>query len=320
MARRALVTGITGQDGSYLAELLLEKGYEVHGLVRRVSSGSTWRIDSIKDRLILHDGDLLEPGAITRVFERVEPDEVYNLAAMSFVGASFEVPEYTCEVDGMSVIRLLEEIRNSSRPSTRMYQASTSEMFGSSLPPQNESTPFHPRSPYGCAKAFAHHVCVNYREAYGMHVSCGILFNHESERRSTEFVTRKIARGAARIAKGLDTKLVLGNLDARRDWGHAKDYVGAMWRMLQQDKPDDYVIATGETRSVIAFAKAAFGLVGLDWEKYIETDPKYARPADVHDLRGDSSHAREVFGWVPTITFEQLVREMVDAEIARASP
>jgi len=316
LMKRALITGITGQDGSYLAELLLAKGYEVHGLVRRVSTGGTWRLDPILDRLILHDGDLVERGSVARLFKKSKPDEVYNLAAQSFVKASFEVPEYTGEVDGLAVIRILEEVRNSSYP-IRFYQASTSEMFGSSPPPQNESTRFHPRSPYGNAKCFAHWSCVNYRESYGLHVSCGILFNHESERRGEEFVTRKIAKGAARIKRGLQSKLTLGNIDAQRDWGHAKDYVQAMYLMVQQDKADDYVVATGKTRSIREFLDVAFACVGLDWHEYVDTDKDLLRPAEVHALRGDASKAEKVLGWSPTVSFDAMVKEMVDAEMVR---
>jgi GDPmannose 4,6-dehydratase len=315
--KRALITGITGQDGSYLAEILLADGYEVHGLVRRVSTGGTWRIDHIKDQLILHDGDLVERGSITRLFKKSQPDLVFNLAAQSFVAASFEVPEYTGDVDGLAVLRLLEEIRNSDRP-IRFYHASTSEMFGSSPPPQDEGTRLQPRSPYGAAKCFAHHSVVNYREAYGLHASCGILFNHESSRRGEEFVTRKIARGAARIKLGLQQKLVLGNLDAQRDWGHAKDYVAAMVLMLQQEMADDYVIATGETRSIRQFLDAAFTCVGLDWSGHVDVDKNLYRPAEVHALRGDATKAREKLGWRPTISFDALVKEMVDAELVRA--
>jgi GDPmannose 4,6-dehydratase len=317
MTKRALITGITGQDGSFLAELLLEKGYEVHGLVRRVSSGGTWRIDPIKDRLILHDGDLVERGSITRLFKKSQPDLVFNLAAQSFVSASFETTEYTADVDGLAVVRLLEEVRNSERP-IRFYQASTSECFGSAKPPQSETTRFQPRSPYGAAKCFAHWSCVNAREAFGLHVSCGILFNHESARRGEEFVTRKIARGAARIKLGLQDKLTLGNLDAQRDWGHAKEYVEAMYLMLQQDKPDDYVVATGETRSIRQFLDVAFGCVQLDWHDHVVVDPSFHRPAEVHALCGDATKARTVLGWRPTIRFEAMVEEMVVAELARA--
>jgi GDPmannose 4,6-dehydratase len=316
--KRALITGITGQDGSYLAELLLQKGYEVHGLVRRVSTGGTWRIDPFKEQLVLHEGDLLERGSISRLLKLSNPDELYNLAAMSFVHASFQVPEYTGEADGLAVTRLLEAIRDSDRP-VRFYQASTSEMFGISPPPQNELTRLHPRSPYAAAKCYGHHITVNYRESYGMHASCGILFNHESPRRGEEFVTRKIARGAARIHLGLDRELRLGNLDAKRDWGHAREYVEAMWLMLQQEEPADYVIATGETHAISTFAQAAFSRLGLDWQDHVKTDPRLLRPAEVFDLRGDSSRARTRLGWKPTVTFEQLVHEMVDAEVERAT-
>ncbi len=315
--KRALITGITGQDGSYLAELLLGKGYEVHGLVRRVSTGGTWRIDPFKDRLVLHEGDLLERGSISRLLKLSEPDELYNLAAMSFVHASFQVPEYTGEADALAVTRLLEAIRDSGR-SVRFYQASTSEMFGLSAPPQNELTRLHPRSPYAVAKCYGHHITVNYRESYGMHASCGILFNHESPRRGEEFVTRKIARGAARIHLGLDNELRLGNLDAKRDWGHAREYVEAMWLMLQQEEPGDYVIATGQTHSISTFAQAAFSHLGLDWHDHVKTDPRFLRPAEVFDLCGDASRAYARLGWKPTVTFDQLVSEMVDAEVERA--
>jgi GDPmannose 4,6-dehydratase len=315
--KKALITGITGQDGSYLAELLLEKGYEVHGLVRRVSTGGTWRIDHIKDKLVLHDGDLVERGSIARLFKRSRPDCVFNLAAQSFVGASFEVPEYTGDIDGLAVVRLLEEVRNADWP-IRFYQASSSEMFGLTPPPQNEMTRFHPRSPYGVAKCAAHWTCVNYRESYKLHISCGILFNHESGRRGEEFVTRKIAKGAARIKLGLDHKLVLGNLEAKRDWGHAKDYVEAMLLMVEQEKPDDYVISTGRTRSIREFLDAAFSCLGLSWDAYVEIDPKFYRPAEVHALCGDASKAKDVLGWRPTISFEAMVKEMVDAELVRA--
>jgi GDPmannose 4,6-dehydratase len=316
--KRALITGIAGQDGSYLAELLLDKGYEVHGLVRRVSSHSTGRIDHLKDRLAIHVGDLVERGSIARLFRKVKFDEVYNLAAMSFVGASFEVPEYTIEVDGLAVVRLLEEVRNSDHQ-IRMYQASTSEQFGSSMPPQDEMTAFRPRSPYGCAKLLAHSACVNYRESYDLHVSCGILHNHESPRRGEEFVTRKITKAVARIKAGAQAELRLGNLDARRDWGYALDHVEAMWLMVQQPKPDDYVIATGETHSIRDFLDVAFARVGLEWQKYVIVDPKFYRPTDVHDLCGDASKARRVLGWAPKCGFEDLVRMMVDADMALAA-
>jgi len=314
---RALITGITGQDGSYLAELLLASGYEVHGLVRRVSTGGMWRIEGIRDRLVIHDGDLVERGSVARLFKKSQPDLVFNLAAQSFVMASFDVPEYTADVDGLAVVRLLEEVRNSGRP-IRFYQASTSEMFGTELPPQNEGTRLHPRSPYGAAKCFAHWSCINYREAYGMHVSCGILFNHESPRRGQEFVTRKIAAGAARIKLGLQSKLVLGNLDAQRDWGYAPDYCAAMLKMLEQDKPDDYVIATGRTRSIREFLDAAFGCVMLDWRDYVETEQALHRPSEVPTLCGDASKARKVLGWRPTVAFEEMVAQMVHAELVRA--
>jgi GDPmannose 4,6-dehydratase len=317
LMKKALVTGLSGQDASYLAELLLEKGYEVHGLVRRVSSGELRHLTALKDRLILHEGDLTERGFIARLFKKVKFDEVYNLGAMSFVKASFEIPEYTCDVNGLAVVRLLEEIRNADH-SIRMYQASTSEQFGSSPAPQNELTSFHPRSPYGCAKLLAHAACVNYREAYGLHVSCGILYNHESKRRGAEFVTQKIANGVARISLDLQKELRLGNLDARRDWGHAKDYVEAMWLMLQQPSADDYVIATGQAHTIGEFADAAFSYVGLRWRDYVKIDEAFMRPADVHDLCGDASKARAVLGWHPKTSFKELVEEMVDAALVRA--
>lgn len=314
--KRALITGITGQDGSYLAELLLDKGYEVHGLVRRTSTDSTGRIAHIHARLRLHEGDL-SAASLASVIRRVQPDEIYNLAAQSHVGTSFEIPDYTAEVNGNSVLAMLEAIRHMDvRP--RIYHASTSELYGSSPPPQSETTPFHPRSPYAVAKLYAYWWIVNYREAYGFHASNGILFNHEGPRRGENFVTRKIARAAARIKCGLDKTLVLGNLDAKRDWGHAKDYVAAMWLMLQQEQPDDYVIATGETHTVREFVEASFGHLGLDWQEYVRSDPRFTRPAEVHALCGDASKAKRVLGWEPRIRFEELVRMMVDAEMTAA--
>jgi GDPmannose 4,6-dehydratase len=314
-ARKAFITGVTGQDGSYLAELLLEKGYEVHGLIRRSSSFNTWRIDGIRDRIVLHYGDLVDQNSLMRTLALVGPDEVYNLAAQSHVKVSFEMPEYTANVTGLGVLRVLDAIRDLGLP-TRVYQAGSSEMYGLvQETPQSERTPFHPRSPYGCAKIFGHWLAVNYREGYGMHVSNGILFNHESPRRGENFVTRKITRGVAAIKKGLETELRLGNLEARRDWGFAKDYVEAMWLMLQQEKPDDYVVATGETHSVQEFLEEAFACAGLDWRKHVKVDAKYFRPAEVDLLLGDPTKARTVLGWTPKVTFKELVRLMVEADI-----
>jgi GDPmannose 4,6-dehydratase len=314
-AKKALITGITGQDGSYLAELLLEKGYDVHGLIRRSSSFNTWRIDGVRDRLELHYGDLVDQNSLMRTLEAIEPDEVYNLAAQSHVKVSFEMPEYTTDVTAMGVLRVLDAVRALS-PKTRVYQAGSSEMFGLIQEnPQTERTPFHPRSPYGVSKVFGHWMAVNYREGYGMHVSNGILFNHESPRRGENFVTRKITMGLAAIRKGKVKELRLGNLDAQRDWGFAKDYVEAMWLMLQQEKPDDYVIATGETHSVREFLDEAFAYAGLDWKGFVKVDPKYFRPAEVDLLLGDPSKARRVLGWQPKVTFKALVRLMVDADM-----
>lgn len=310
----ALITGITGQDGSHLAELLLSKGYEVHGLMRRASTFNTARIDHIWDRLKMHHGDLTDSGNLSRVLHAVAPDEVYNLGAQSHVKVSFEVPEYSMEATGGGSLRLLEAVREFA-PSARYYQASSSEMFGSSPPPQNERTPFHPRSPYGCAKVFAYWTTVNYRESYGMHASNGILFNHEGPRRGETFVTRKITRAIARIKRGLQKELVLGNLDAKRDWGYAGDFVEAMWLMLQQDKPDDYVVATGEMHSVCEFVELAFDYVGLPWEPYVKVDPRYFRPAEVDALQGDASKAFKQLGWKPKTSFVDLVSMMVDADL-----
>jgi GDPmannose 4,6-dehydratase len=314
-SKKALVTGITGQDGSYLAELLLEKGYEVHGLVRRSSSFNTWRIDAIRDRLILHYGDLVDQNSLVRTLESVKPDEIYNLASQSHVKVSFEMPEYTANVTGMGVLRLLDAVRELGLE-TRVYQAGSSEMFGLvQETPQSERTPFHPRSPYAVAKVFGHWTAVNYREGYGQYVSNGILFNHESPRRGENFVTRKITMGLAAIKRGEARQLRLGNLDAKRDWGYAKDYVEAMWHMLQNDQPDDYVVATGETHSVREFLEEAFSYVGLDWQEHVVVDPKYFRPAEVDLLLGDPSKARGKLGWKPKVTFKQLVRLMVDADM-----
>jgi len=323
----ALITGITGQDGSYLTELLLEKGYTVHGIVRRSSSFNRSRIEHLiqnkeiyKNTLFLHYGDLSDSSALNRIIEKTEPTEVYNLAAQSHVGISFQVPEYTCDVDAIGVVRLLDALRETGMAGTsRFYQASTSELFGSSPPPQSLDTPFKPRSPYAAAKLCAHWMVVNYREGYNMHASSGILFNHESPRRGENFVTRKIAKEAARIKKGLSKKLSLGNIDAKRDWGHARDYVKAMYLMLQQPKADDYIIATGEMYSVRDFLEEAFSYLELDWHEFVVTDPRYMRPTEVDALCGDSTKAREVLGWKPETDFISLVREMVDAELALLS-
>ena len=316
MAQKALITGITGQDGSYLAELLLEKGYEVHGLVRRSSSFNTWRIDHVRDRLALHYGDLVDQNSLARTLEAIEPQEIYNLAAQSHVKVSFEMPEYTTDVTGLGVLRLLDAVRDLGLP-TRVYQAGSSEMYGLvQETPQTERTPFHPRSPYGISKVFGHWMAVNYREGYGLHVSNGILFNHESARRGENFVTRKITMAVAAIKQGKSKELRLGNLDAKRDWGYAKDYVEAMWLMLQQPQPDDYVVATGETHSVREFLEEAFACVGLAWKDFVKVDPKYFRPAEVDVLLGDSTKARRVLGWKPKVSFKELVRLMVEADLA----
>ena len=318
---KALITGITGQDGSYLAELLSAKGYEVHGLKRRSSSFNTDRVDHIYvdahtsgAKFFLHYGDLSDASCLARYLTEIRPDEIYNLGAQSHVKVSFEIPEYTSDVVGIGAIRLLEAIRLTG-VDARFYQASSSEMYGSTPPPQNEATQFHPRSPYACAKVFAHQATVNYRESYGLHASCGILFNHESPRRGETFVTRKITRAVAHIKLGLQKKLFLGNMEARRDWGFAGDYVRAMWLMLQQDNPDDYVIGTGESHSVREFVELSFEHAGLDWEKYVEIDPRYFRPAEVDALEADPSKARKVLGWQPEVSFRELVRMMVDADL-----
>jgi GDPmannose 4,6-dehydratase len=316
LAPKALITGITGQDGSYLAELLLEKGYEVHGLVRRSSSFNTWRIDHVRDRLALHYGDLVDQNSLARTLEAIEPDEIYNLAAQSHVKVSFEMPEYTTDVTAIGVLRLLDAVRELGAPA-RVYQAGSSEMYGLvQETPQTERTPFHPRSPYGISKVFGHWMAVNYREGYGLHVSNGILFNHESERRGENFVTRKITMGVAAIKHGKAKELRLGNLDAKRDWGHAKDYVEAMWLMLQQPRPDDYVVASGETHAVREFLEEAFGCVGLAWKDFVKVDPKYFRPAEVDVLLGDPTKARSVLGWKPKVSFKELVKLMVEADMA----
>ena len=321
--KKAFVTGVTGQDGSYLAELLLAKGYEVHGLIRRASSFNTHRLDPIyRDphesgvRFFMHYGDLSDSGSLVNLIRNLEPDEIYHLGAQSHVKVSFEIPEYTADATGMGTIRMLEAIR-ASGVETRFYQAGSSEMFGSSPPPQDEDTPFHPRSPYGVSKVFAHWATVNYREAHGLFACNGILFNHESERRGETFVTRKISRAVARIKAGLQDKVYLGNLDAKRDWGYAPEYVEAMWLMLQQDEPDDFVIATGENHSVGEFCDAAFSHAGLDWRDHVEHDPNYHRPAEVDDLRGDASKAERVLGWTATTKFDRLAKLMVDGDIAQ---
>jgi GDPmannose 4,6-dehydratase len=315
LTRKAFITGVTGQDGSYLAELLLDKGYDVHGLVRRSSSFNTWRIDHIRGRIKLHYGDLVDQNSLVRTLDKVSPDEIYNLAAQSHVKVSFDMPEYTANVTALGVMRILDAVRELELPA-RVYQAGSSEMFGLvQETPQSERTPFHPRSPYGVAKVYGHWMAVNYREGYGMHVSNGILFNHESPRRGENFVTRKITMGLAAIKKGRASELRLGNLEAKRDWGFAGDYVEAMWRMLQQERPDDYVVATGETYSVRDFLQEAFSYVGLDWQQYVKVDPKYFRPAEVDLLLGDATKARTQLGWQPRVTFKDLVRLMVDADM-----
>lgn len=316
----ALITGITGQDGSHLADLLLEQGYEVHGLVRRSSTVNTSRIEHLQKRIHLHLGDLGDYGSLLSVVRTVRPREVYNLAGQSHVRVSFDIPEYTLDITGLGPLRLLTALREAGLASTcRFYQASSSEMFGKvQAVPQTETTSFYPRSPYGIAKLAAHWTTINHREGYHMHASNGILFNHEGERRGEAFVSRKITLAAARILKGDQDVLFLGNLDAKRDWGHAKDYVRAMWLMLQQDAPDDYVIATGETHSIREFLAEAFGYVGLDWTKYVKTDPELYRPAEVDLLVGDSSKARERLGWTPQITFRDLVRSMMDHDLQGA--
>jgi GDPmannose 4,6-dehydratase len=323
VAKTALVTGITGQDGSYLAELLLDKGYEVHGVVRRSSTLNRTRIDHLHHagpsrddgtRFFLHYGDMTDSGGLNRLVKLVRPDEIYNLAAQSHVHISFDQPEYTADTDGVGTTRLLEAIRTAGL-TTRFYQASTSEMFGSTPPPQDEQTPFHPRSPYAAAKVYAHWITVNYREAHGMYTCSGILFNHESPRRGENFVTRKVTRGVAQILAGTHDRLALGNLEARRDWGHARDYAEAMWLMLQQEQPDDYVIATGQSRTVRELVETAFGLAGLDWRRYVQLDSAYVRPAEVNDLCGNPAKARERLGWRPRISFGEMIREMVEQDL-----
>jgi GDPmannose 4,6-dehydratase len=320
--KTALITGLTGQDGSYLAELLLDKGYEVHGMIRRASTFNTSRIEHIYQdpheknvRLILHYGDLTDGSQLARLIRQVEPDEIYNLAAQSHVQVSFDQPEYTGDVTGLGVTRLLEAIRETG-VATRLYQASSSEMFGDSPPPQSEDTPFRPRSPYAIAKLYAYWMVRDYREAYGMFAVSGILFNHEGERRGETFVTRKITRGVADIVAGNQEKLYLGNLDAARDWGHAKDYVEAIYLMMQQDTPTDYVIGTGESHTVREFCQLAFEQVDLDWDRFVEIDPRYFRPTETNDLRADPSRAMADLGWKPKISFEALVTTMVEGDLA----
>jgi GDPmannose 4,6-dehydratase len=322
--KKALITGITGQDGSYLAELLISKGYEVHGFIRRSSSFTTGRIDHLYQdpheadtRLHLHYADLTDPSSLFSHLHQVKPDEVYNLGAQSHVKVSFEVPEFTADSVGMGTLRLLEAVRAADWP-IRYYQAGSSEMFGSAPAPQSERTPFHPRSPYAIAKLFAHWMTVQYRDGWGLHASNGILFNHESPRRGATFVTRKVTRGIAAIVAGQEQHLYLGNLNARRDWGYAPEYVVAMWQMLQQDTPDDYVVATGEMHSVRELVEAAFELVGLDWERHVRIDDRYYRPTEVDELQGDASKAERVFGWRATTAFNDLVRLMLEADLREA--
>lgn len=325
MAKKALITGITGQDGSYLAEFLLQKGYEVHGIIRRSSSFNTGRLEDIYQdphlpnaKLHLHYGDLTDGSALNQLLKSIRPDEIYHLGAQSHVRVSFDIPEYTGDVTGLGTLRLLDAIRESG-VKTRFYQASSSEMFGRvQETPQNEKTPFYPRSPYGCAKVFAYWMTVNYREAYNIFACNGILFNHESPRRGETFVTRKISRSVARIKLGLEKDLYLGNLDARRDWGYAPEYVEAMWLMLQQSAPDDYVIATGETHSVREFVEEAFAHVGLKWTDYVKMDPRYLRPSEVDLLIGNASKAQQILNWKPKVKFKELVQLMVDADLKLA--
>ncbi len=326
--KKALITGITGQDGSFLAELLLAKGYEVHGIVRRASTFNTDRLDAIysdpherETRLYLHYGDLADATGLRRILETIQPHEIYNLGAQSHVRVSFDQSEYTADIVATGTLRLLEAVRDSVQATgngTRIYQAGSSEMFGAAKPPQNESTAFYPRSPYAVSKVAAHWYAVNYREAYGLFISNGILFNHESPRRGETFVTRKITRALTRIALGLQEKLFLGNLDARRDWGYAGDFVNAMWLMLQHDKPGDYVIATGESHSVSEFLDLAAAHCGVDWTRHVERDPRYLRPTEVDFLLGDASKARKELGWKPNVSFEELVKMMVDHDMEQA--
>jgi GDPmannose 4,6-dehydratase len=325
--KRAFITGITGQDGSYLADLLLEKGYEVHGVIRRASTFNTQRIEHLYDdphtngvRLFLHYGDLADSVNMVKLLYDVKPDEIYNLGAQSHVRVSFDIPEYTGDVTGLSTVRLLEAVREAGLTrDLRFYQASSSEMYGKVHEvPQREETPFHPRSPYGCAKVFAYWLTVNYRESYGLHASNGILFNHESPRRGETFVTRKITRAATRIKLGLQDELYLGNLDAKRDWGYAKEYVEVMWRMLQLDEPGDYVCATGETHTVAEFCEECFGLLDLDWKEYVRHDARYERPSEVDLLIGDASKLKKAINWEPKVKFRDLVRIMTEADLELA--
>lgn len=322
MSKSALITGITGQDGSYLTELLIEKGYEVHGIIRRASTFNTDRIDHLYQdphetdvRMRLHYGDLTDGSQIARLIREVAPDEIYNLGAQSHVAVSFQQPEYTGNVDGLGVVRILEAIRDSG-VETRFYQAGTSEMFGDSLPPQSLESPFSPRSPYAAAKVYGYHIVKNYRDAYGMFAVTGVLFNHESPRRGETFVTRKVTRAVARIATGQQEAVFLGNLDAARDWGHAQDYVEAMWLMLQQDQPRDFVVGMGESHTVREFCQAAFGHVGLDWESFVKIDPAYYRPTEVEHLHADAREIRRELGWEPKHTFKGLVESMVESDLA----
>jgi len=323
MSKKALITGITGQDGSYLTELLLSKGYDVYGIIRRASTFNTERIDHIYQdphekgrRMRLVYGDLNDASSLNKILRDVQPDEIYNLGAQSHVRVSFDIPEYTAEIGGLGTLRLLEAIRETGLKNTRFYQASSSELYGQVQEiPQTETTPFYPRSPYGVAKLYAYWITVNYRESYGLFACNGILFNHESPRRGETFVTRKVTRAAASIKLGLQDKLFLGNLDAKRDWGFAGDYVEAMWLMLQQDEPEDYVIATGETHSVRELLEESFGYLDLDWREYVEIDPRYFRPAEVDLLIGDASKAKRKLGWEPRVSFRELVRMMVDADL-----
>ncbi|MDJ0625320.1 MAG: GDP-mannose 4,6-dehydratase [Candidatus Caenarcaniphilales bacterium] len=326
--KKALILGITGQDGSYLAELLLSKGYEVHGIIRKSSTFNTLRINHIyqdpldgNSKLFLHYGDLSDSSNLKKLVERIKPGEVYNLGAQSHVKVSFDEPEYTVDIDALGVLRILEAIRDfqdKTGQEVRFYQAGSSEMFGSTAPPQSEITSFHPRSPYACAKVYGFHQTINYRESYGMFAANGILFNHESERRGETFVTRKITRAAARIKLGLQSKLYLGNLDAKRDWGHSEDYVKAMWMMLQADKPDDFVVATGEAYSVREFAEQAFARLNLDYKDFVEINPRYFRPAEVDFLQGDSRKIQKTLNWTPTVSFDELVQRMVDNDLELA--
>lgn len=310
---KALITGTSGQDGSYLAEQLIEKGYEVHGIVRRSATFSRQNIDHIGE-LILHYGDLTDFSSLMRILLEVKPDEIYNLAAQSHVGISWQIPNYTAQATGVGVLNLLEAVRCSGLKS-KIYQASTSEMFSGKNPPQNEQTPFAPRSPYAIAKLYAHQICQIYREAYGMFICCGILFNHESERRGKNFVTRKITTGIANIIKGKQDKIQLGNLEAKRDWGYAPDYTELMWLMLQQDKPDDYIVATGETHTIKEFLEEAFSLVHMNWKDYVEVKDEFIRPLEIDSLCGDASKARKVLGWKPKTTFKKLVKIMLDYDL-----